>query len=89
VNGARVIAAVVCACASTFAAAACDDPPPPVPDEAPIPARVRLLTDAQYANAVRDLLGDAVAVPPLRTPGTAPHQFIHEDVIAVDAPLLV
>ncbi|HUQ07233.1 MAG TPA: DUF1592 domain-containing protein [Kofleriaceae bacterium] len=89
-NGARLLAAVVCACASTFAVAACDDAAlPPVADEAPIPARVRLLTDEQYANAVRDLLGESVTVPPLRTPGTAPHQLIHEDVIAVDAALLV
>lgn len=68
--------------------AACDGGEPPIADQAPVPARVRLITDAQYGNVVRDLLGD-VTVPPLRTPGTAAHQFIHEDVIAVDAPLLV
>jgi Protein of unknown function (DUF1592)/Protein of unknown function (DUF1588)/Protein of unknown function (DUF1595)/Protein of unknown function (DUF1587) len=59
------------------------------PPEATLPARVRLVTDAQYANAVRDLLGD-VAVPAVHSPGTRPHQLIHDDsVLAVDAPLLV
>jgi len=56
----------------------------PAPD---IPPRVRLLTDAQYANAVRDLLGlEALAV---HTPGTDPHQLVHEDLVAVDGAALV
>lgn len=60
-----------------------------VSPEATLPARVRLVTDAQYANAVHDLLGD-VTLPAIRSPGTQPHQFIHDDnVLAVDAPLLV
>lgn len=58
-------------------------------DPAVVPARVRLLSDAQYANAVHDLLGDHIVVPALQTPGTHPHQFIHDDVLAVDAALLV
>ena len=59
------------------------------PPEATLPARVRLVTDAQYTNAVHDLLGD-VTVPAIRSPGTQPHQLIHDDnVLAVDAPLLV
>jgi Protein of unknown function (DUF1592)/Protein of unknown function (DUF1588)/Protein of unknown function (DUF1595)/Protein of unknown function (DUF1587) len=59
------------------------------PPEATLPARVRLVTDAQYANAVHDLLGD-VKMPAVRSPGTQLHQFIHDDnVLAVDAPLLV
>jgi hypothetical protein len=53
-----------------------------------VPARVRLLTEAQYGNAVRDLLGD-VRVPALHQPGTEPHQLVHEDVLAVDGALLV
>lgn len=56
----------------------------PAPD---IPPRVRLLTDTQYANAVRDLLG--VDAPPVHTPGTQPHQLVHEDVLAVDGATLV
>ena len=52
-----------------------------------LPARVRLLTDEQYANAVRDLVG--VEAPVLPQPGTEPHQFIHEDLVAVGGPLLV
>jgi len=60
-----------------------------VAPEATLPARVRLVTDAQYVNAVHDLFGD-VTVPAIRSPGTQPHQFIHDDnVLAVDAPLLV
>lgn len=58
-------------------------------EAAVLPARVRLLTDAQYANSVRDLFGEDLYIPALHTPGTHPHQFIHDDVIAVDAPLLV
>lgn len=58
------------------------------PAGASLPIRVRLLTDAQYENAVHDLLGD-VRIPALHSPGTMPGQFIHEDVLAVDAPLLV
>jgi Protein of unknown function (DUF1592)/Protein of unknown function (DUF1588)/Protein of unknown function (DUF1595)/Protein of unknown function (DUF1585)/Protein of unknown function (DUF1587) len=59
------------------------------PPEATLPARVRLVTDAQYANAVHDLLGD-VKLPAVHSPGTQPHQLIHDDnVLAVDAPLLV
>lgn len=52
-----------------------------------LPARVRLLTDEQYANAVRDLVG--IEAPVLPQPGTEPHQFIHEDLVAVGGPLLV
>lgn len=58
------------------------------PSTASLPVRVQLVTDAQYRNAVRDLFGD-VQVPALHSPGTTPYQFIHEDVLAVDAPLLV
>ncbi|TMQ10540.1 MAG: DUF1592 domain-containing protein [Deltaproteobacteria bacterium] len=58
------------------------------PSAASLPVRVQLVTDAQYRNAVHDLLGD-VKVPALHSPGTTPDQFIHEDVLAVDAPLLV
>lgn len=57
-------------------------------EDQPLPARVRLLTGAQYTNAVRDLLGD-VEVPPLEMPGAPAHQFIYEEVLAVEAPLLV
>lgn len=60
----------------------------PKPDGPALPTRVRLLTDAQYTNAVHDLLGD-VRVPELHSPGTTPHQFIHEDVLAIDSGLLV
>lgn len=58
------------------------------PSNAALPVRVQLVTDAQYANAVHDLFGD-VRFPPLHSPGTTPDQFIHEDVLAVDPPLLV
>ncbi len=57
----------------------------PSPAE-PLPTRVRVLTDAQYANAVRDLLD--VTAPAVHVPGTTQHQFVHEDQIAVDAALL-
>ena len=59
----------------------------PPPRHVSLPARVRLLTDEQYANAVRDLLD--ISVPLTPQPGTEPHQFIHEDLLAVDGPLLV
>jgi hypothetical protein len=58
------------------------------PAEAVLPVRIQLVTDAQYAHAVHDLFGD-VQVPALRSPGTVPDQFLHEAVLAVDAPLLV
>ena len=58
------------------------------PDDQPLPARVRLLTGTQYTNAVHDLLGE-VDVPPLEMPGAPAHQFIYEEVLAVEAPLLV
>lgn len=58
------------------------------PEEPSLPVRVQLVTDAQYLNAVHDLLGD-LQLPALHSPGTTPDQFIHEDVLAVDAPLLV
>jgi hypothetical protein len=58
------------------------------PRHVSLPARVRLLTEAQYANAVRDLLGD-VHVPTPGWPGVAPHQLVHEDLLAIDSPLLV
>ncbi|MDQ3338466.1 MAG: DUF1592 domain-containing protein [Myxococcota bacterium] len=59
-----------------------------VAPEATLAPRVRLVTDTQYTNAVRDLLG--IASPEIHSPGTRPHQFIHDDnVLAVDAPLLV
>jgi uncharacterized protein DUF1592/uncharacterized protein DUF1588/uncharacterized protein DUF1595 len=61
------------------------DPPPEDPS---LPVRVQLVSDAQYTNAVRDLFGD-LQLPALHSPGTTPDQFIHEDVLAVDAPLLV
>jgi hypothetical protein len=71
-----VLACAVAACTSTA-------------PEAGIPARIRLLTDRQYVNVVRDLLGD-VDVPTLQTPGTLPHQLVHDaEVVAVDASLLV
>lgn len=54
----------------------------------PIPTRARLVTDVQYGNAVHDLLG-AVDVPPLHTAGATEHQFIHDDVLAVDPVALV
>lgn len=60
----------------------------PAPDGPSLPVRVQLVSDAQYANAVRDLFGD-LRLPALHSPGTTPDQFIHEDVLAVDAPLLV
>jgi len=70
------------------AVAACGSDVGVVP-EAALPSRVRLLTDSQYANAVRDLFGD-IAVPAIRSPGTQPHQFIHDDhVLSVDSALLV
>ncbi len=55
------------------------------PSGSALPVRVQRVTDAQYGNAVRDLLGD-LAFPAPRSPGTAPDQFIYEDVLAVDAP---
>jgi hypothetical protein len=61
------------------------DPPPEGPS---LPVRVRLVSDAQYTNAVHDLFGD-LWLPALHAPGTTPDQFIHDDVLAVDAPLLV
>lgn len=60
------------------------DVPPSGPS---LPVRVQRVTDAQYSNAVRDLFGD-VAFPAPRSPGTAPDQFIYEDVLAIDAPAL-
>jgi len=61
------------------------DTPPAGPS---LPVRVRLISDAQYTNAVRDLLGD-LQLPALHSPGTTPNQFIYEDMLAVDAPQLV
>ena len=52
-----------------------------------VPTRVRLLTDAQFTNAVHDLIG--FAPPAIHTPGTMPHQLVHEDVVAVDGGRLV
>jgi hypothetical protein len=52
-----------------------------------VPTRLRLLTDTQFANAVHDLLG--INAPPIHTPGSTPHQFVHEDVIALDGARLV
>jgi hypothetical protein len=72
--------AVIAACGTDYA-----NLPPPAQ---PLPARVRLLTDAQYVNAVHDLLGDVV-VPPFQTPGTSPIALVHDDVIAVDPIVLV
>ncbi len=72
------------ACGNDRAVEEVDDSSPAV-----VPARIRLLTDAQYANSVHDLLGEDIIVPPLQSPGTHPHQFIHDDVLSVDAPLLV
>ncbi len=60
-------------------------PPPEHHDRDVVPARVRLLTDAQIANAIHDLLGEDIVVPPLETPGAPAHQFIYADVISVDA----
>jgi hypothetical protein len=71
-----------------LATMACGNDIEVAPERAALPARVRLLTDAQYAKAVHDLLGDIV-LPAVHTPGTEPRQFLHEDVFAVDAPLLV
>ncbi|MFN0248847.1 MAG: DUF1592 domain-containing protein [Kofleriaceae bacterium] len=68
--------------------AACgNDRVPPLEhsDRDVFPARVRLLTDAQIENAIHDLLGRAIAVPPIETPGARAHQFIYPDVISVDA----
>jgi hypothetical protein len=47
-----------------------------------VPPRVRMLTDEQFANAVVDLLG--VESPAIHTPGTSPHQLVHEEVMAID-----
>lgn len=52
-----------------------------------VPTRVRVLTDAQFTNAVNDLVG--FDPPPIHTPGSTPHQFVHEDVIALDSARLV
>lgn len=71
-----------------LALVACGNDIEVAPERAAVPARVRLLSDAQYAKAVHDLLGDVV-LPAVHTPGTEPRQFVHEDVFAVDAPLLV
>jgi hypothetical protein len=84
----RCLALLICAVAACGNDRAIALPGEPS-DFAVVPARVRLLTDAQYTNAVHDLLGEDVVVPELQTPGTHPHQFIHDDVLAVDAPLLV
>jgi hypothetical protein len=80
-----VVLGLLAACGSDRSVETQDDPA----TSAVIPARVRLLTDTQYANAVHDLFGEDLDVPELHTPGTHAHQFIHDDVIAVDASLLV
>jgi hypothetical protein len=60
-----------------------------VPPSGPLlPVRIQRVTDAQYGNVVRDLFGD-VAFPTPRSPGAVPHQFLYEDVLAIDAPELV
>ncbi|CAN5909591.1 hypothetical protein BH11MYX3_BH11MYX3_20410 [soil metagenome] len=76
---------VLAGCGNDRAITGPDDPEA----AAVVPARVRLLTDAQYTHAVHDLLGATIIVPDLESPGTHPDQFIHDDVLAVDAPLLV
>jgi hypothetical protein len=47
-----------------------------------IEPRLRLVTDEQFANAVRDLVG--VEAPAIHTPGSTPHQLVHEEVLAID-----
>src|SRR5262245_32246308 len=46
-----------------------------------------MLTDEQYGNAVYDLLG--IEAPAIHTPGSSPHQLVHEDLVAVDGGRLV
>lgn len=73
---------ILAACGSDVA------PPTPAPEPtALLPVRARLLTDRQYANVLRDLLGDVPATD-VRLPGTQAHQFLHDDVLAVDTALL-
>jgi hypothetical protein len=63
---------------------------PPQPVARAVPQRMRLLTDAQYGNAVHDLLGDDVVVPPFQTPGTTPDALIQDDdVLSVEPMVLV
>lgn len=76
------------ASALVLAALACHGSPDEPVKEVPLPARVWLLSDAQYSNAVRDLLGD-VEIPAVRTPGVTGDQFIHEAALhRVSGPLL-
>ena len=68
-------------------AGACAGPPEAIEDRYP-PVRLRLLTDAQHANAIRDLVGD-VELPEVRTPGVAVDQFVHEAALfEIRGPLL-
>jgi hypothetical protein len=76
-----VLASALAACGTDWS------PPPPVARA--LPMRARVLTDAQYANAVHDLLGDGVVVPAFQTPGTTPHALIQDDLLAVDPIVLV
>lgn len=70
-----------------LAAAACAGPPD-APEESYPPVRLRMLTDAEHANAIRDLVGP-VELPEVRTPGVAADQFVHPvDLYDVRGPLL-
>jgi hypothetical protein len=67
--------------------AACAGPPDAAEDAYPS-TRLRLLTDAQHANAIRDLVGD-VELPEVRTPGITADQLVHEvELTSIGGPLL-
>jgi hypothetical protein len=59
------------------------------PAARPLPVRARLLTDAQYTNAIHDLLGADVVVPAFQTPGSTPDALVVDDVLAIDPIVLV
>lgn len=66
IAGLLVGSAAVAGCAGEPSA-----PPPPLPDVAANEAPLRRLTAAQYRNAVRDVLGDDIVLPPALEPDLA------------------
>ena len=72
--------------AAVVALAACGEDRQDREPAADVPVRVRVLTDEQWHNAVYDLLGIDAQV---HTPGSLPHQLVHEDVGAIDPATLV
>ena len=71
---------------AVLACGACGDDRVLREPRADVPVRARVLTDEQWSNAVQDLLGIAAQV---HTPGSLPHQLIHDDVTAIDPATLV